>query len=86
MQNAYLNSVVTSLFAVWLITHVKLGFKNMISKRGYSEKVADELWKWYDISIICLDISKNLLCEAASYYRLIPERDGLTEEEKQLTP
>ena len=86
MQNAYLNSVVTSLFAVWLITHVKLSFKNMISKRGYSEKVADELWKWYDISIICLDISKNLLCEAASYYRLIPERDGLTEEEKQLTP
>jgi hypothetical protein len=50
MQNAYFNSVVTSLFVVWLITHVKLGFKNLIIKRGYSAKVADELWKWYDFS------------------------------------
>jgi hypothetical protein len=50
MQNAYFNCVVSPLFVVWLITHVKLGFKNLIIKRGYSEKVADELWKWYDFS------------------------------------
>jgi hypothetical protein len=50
MQNAYFNSVVISLFLVWLITHVKLGFKNQIIKSGYSEKVAAELWKWCDFT------------------------------------
>ncbi len=26
----------------------KLGFRELIVKVGYSEKVAEELWKWYD--------------------------------------
>jgi len=25
-------------------------FKDLIVQRGYSEKVANELWKWYDFS------------------------------------
>jgi hypothetical protein len=25
-------------------------FKDLIVRRGYSEKVANELWKWYDFS------------------------------------
>jgi len=25
-------------------------FKELIQKRGYSEKFADQLWKWYDFS------------------------------------
>jgi len=25
-------------------------FKELIARRGYLEKVADELWKWYDFS------------------------------------
>jgi hypothetical protein len=33
-----------------LVKRAKLGFKTLIVKRGYSEKVADELWKWYDFS------------------------------------
>jgi hypothetical protein len=28
----------------------KLAFKNLLASHGYSEKVADELWKWYDFS------------------------------------
>ena len=28
----------------------RLTFKNLIAKRGYDKKVADELWKWYDAS------------------------------------
>jgi hypothetical protein len=28
----------------------KLLFKQLIRSHGYSEKVADELWKWYDSS------------------------------------
>jgi hypothetical protein len=28
----------------------KLAFKHLIIAHGYSEKVADELWKWYDFS------------------------------------
>jgi hypothetical protein len=28
----------------------KLSFKDLITRRGYSEKAADELWKWYDFS------------------------------------
>jgi len=31
-------------------TEAKLTFKNLITRRGYSEKVAEELWKWYDFS------------------------------------
>ena len=26
------------------------GFRDLIVKRGYSERVAEELWKWYDFS------------------------------------
>jgi hypothetical protein len=50
MQNAYFRCVVSCLRVVWLDTSVKLSFRNLIIKRGYSEKVADELWKWYDFS------------------------------------
>jgi len=28
----------------------KLTFKNLLLTYGYSEKFADELWKWYDFS------------------------------------
>ena len=28
----------------------KLSFRDLIVKRGYSEKAAEELWKWYDFS------------------------------------
>jgi len=35
---------------VWLDNSVKVDFRNLIVKRGYSEKAADELWKWYDFS------------------------------------
>ncbi|HLC00978.1 MAG TPA: hypothetical protein VJL33_06650 [Candidatus Bathyarchaeia archaeon] len=28
----------------------RLNFKNLITRRGYSERVADELWKWYNFS------------------------------------
>jgi hypothetical protein len=28
----------------------KLVFKNLLASYGYSEKVADELWKWYTFS------------------------------------
>ena len=28
----------------------KLGFRDLIIKRGYSERAVDELWKWYDFS------------------------------------
>jgi hypothetical protein len=28
----------------------RLIFKQMLLNYGYSEKVADELWKWYDFS------------------------------------
>jgi hypothetical protein len=28
----------------------KLAFKNMLVSNGYSGKVADELWKWYNFS------------------------------------
>jgi hypothetical protein len=30
--------------------HVRLSFRDLITRRGYSEKAADELWKWYDFS------------------------------------
>ena len=42
--------VVSCFRVVWLDKSVKLGFRNLIVKRGYSEKVAEELWKWYDFS------------------------------------
>jgi len=35
---------------VWVDKSAKLGFRNLIIRRGYSEKAADELWKWYDFS------------------------------------
>jgi len=28
----------------------RLSFKDLITRRGYSDRVADELWKWYDFS------------------------------------
>jgi hypothetical protein len=28
----------------------KLTFKNLLFANGYSTKLADELWKWYDFS------------------------------------
>jgi len=28
----------------------KLNLRKMLNNHGYSEKVADELWKWYDFS------------------------------------
>jgi hypothetical protein len=28
----------------------KLTLRKMLKNYGYSEKVADELWKWYDFS------------------------------------
>jgi hypothetical protein len=28
----------------------KLAFKNLLINHGYSEKVAEELWKWYNFS------------------------------------
>jgi len=28
----------------------KLTLRKMLNARGYSEKAADELWKWYDFS------------------------------------
>lgn len=33
-----------------MVKEAKLKFRDIIVKRGYSEKVADELWKWYDFS------------------------------------
>jgi hypothetical protein len=33
-----------------LESRAKLGFRDLIVKRGYSRKVAEELWKWYDFS------------------------------------
>jgi hypothetical protein len=50
MQNAYFDSVDRHWRVIWLVKRAKLGFRNLIVKRGYSEKVADELWKWYDFS------------------------------------
>jgi hypothetical protein len=50
LQNAYFGSGVSCFCVVWLDKSVKLGFRNLIVKRGYSEKVSDELWKWYDFS------------------------------------
>ena len=50
MQNAYFGCVANCLAVVWLGKIAKLGFRNLIIKRGYSEKAADELWKWYDFS------------------------------------
>ena len=50
MQNAYFGCVVSCLCVVWLDNSVKVDFRNLIVKRGYSEKTADELWKWYDFS------------------------------------
>jgi hypothetical protein len=52
MQNAYLaNSrffkIVVQLTAK---TSARLGFRDLIIKRGYSERAVDELWKWYDFS------------------------------------
>ena len=35
---------------VLLSKRAKRTFKEWIARRGYSEKVADELWKWYDFS------------------------------------
>jgi hypothetical protein len=35
---------------VSLARSAKLGFRDLIVRRGYSERVADELWKWYDFS------------------------------------
>jgi hypothetical protein len=28
----------------------KVEFRELILKRGYSEKIAEEIWKWYDFS------------------------------------
>ena len=50
MQNAYFDSVDRYHRVIWLVKRAKLGFRNLIVKRGYSEEVADELWKWYDFS------------------------------------
>jgi hypothetical protein len=30
--------------------HSKLSFRDLIVQRGYSERVVDELWKWYDVT------------------------------------
>jgi hypothetical protein len=50
MQNAYFDWYSWLFIVVWLVNRLKLGFKNLIVRRGYSERVADELWKWYDFS------------------------------------
>jgi len=34
----------------WLAKRAKLEFKDMIVKRGYTEAIVEELWKWYDFS------------------------------------
>ena len=31
-------------------SEARLAFKYLITRRGYSDRVADELWKWYDFS------------------------------------
>jgi hypothetical protein len=31
-----------------LTKSAKVEFRELILKRGYSEKVAEELWKWYN--------------------------------------
>jgi hypothetical protein len=49
MQNAYFGSLKFSC-VVQLSKSVKLGFRELIVKRGYSERAVDELWKWYDFS------------------------------------
>jgi hypothetical protein len=33
-----------------LSEEAELSFKNLLLANGHSEKVADELWKWYDFS------------------------------------
>jgi hypothetical protein len=33
-------------------TKTELGFKQLITNAGCSQKAADELWKWYDSSKI----------------------------------
>jgi hypothetical protein len=49
MRNAYFDSSKLSC-VVQLSKSGKLDFKDLIVKRGYSERVVDELWKWYDFS------------------------------------
>jgi hypothetical protein len=39
-----------SVKVVSLKTQSKLSFKSLIVHRGYSERAADELWKWYDFT------------------------------------
>jgi hypothetical protein len=50
MQNAYFVCFASCLHVVWLDNSVKFSFRNLIVKCGFSEKVAEELWKWYDFS------------------------------------
>ena len=45
--------ILAGLFAsvvVQLDSRAKLDFRDLIVKRGYSTKVAEDLWKWYDFS------------------------------------
>ena len=50
MRNVYFDFVVLLRKVVLLSKRAKRTFKEWIARRGYSEKVADELWKWYDFS------------------------------------
>jgi hypothetical protein len=50
MRNAYVGSLIRLSVVVYLDSRAKLGFRDLIVKRGYSGKVAEELWKWYDFS------------------------------------
>jgi hypothetical protein len=42
----------TLIVCTWLGVSkaAKVCFRKLIVKQGYSEKIADELWKWYDFS------------------------------------
>jgi hypothetical protein len=50
IQNVYFSSAVNKVCVTPLGKKAKLTFESLLVSYGYSEKVADELWKWYDSS------------------------------------
>ena len=50
MRNAYFDSHEFHCVVGLAAKSGKLGFRDLVVKRGYSERAVDELWKWYDFS------------------------------------
>jgi hypothetical protein len=50
IQNIYFDWANNLWTCDLLSKKAKHTFKDLIARRGYSERVANELWKWYDFS------------------------------------